>query len=400
MPATPSVHVPNAYTEATVQTPGSGPAAPPRRVLLDFGDVEHPLAGGKDIRDGLSVAARVGPNLFVAADEGAALERLSTNGGTEFGGHVTFSLADLLDLPDPDGAEVDVEGMDFREPYLWIVGSHSLKRKKPDLSAGDPAGETARLAEIEDEENRYLLARVPLERDPATGEYTPRRSCADPAGRGRPLTAARVKGAGRGSRLMKALRGDPHLGRFAGIPGKDNGLDVEGLALAGPRVFLGLRGPVLRGWATVLEVEPVEAKAPGRLKLRKIGPGGQRFRKHFLDLGGLGIRELSTDGRDLLVLAGPTLDVDGPVVLFRWIGGCSPGEPGLVGRDRIETVMDLPYGRGAEAGRDHAEGITLFREPGREAGVLVVYDSPAEGRKTPGGCVYADLFPLPGASAR
>lgn len=368
------------------------PEAPPspRRVLLDFGDVEHALAGGKDLRDGLSVAARVGPDLFVAADEGTALERLSTRDGATFREHATFALAELLDLPGGNGEEVDVEGMDYREPYLWIVGSHSLKRKKPDPEADDPAAEIERLAGVADEENRYLLARIPLERDPATGGHTPCRSMPDPADPGRTLTAARVKGEGRKSQLMKALLRDPHVGRFAEVPGKDNGLDVEGLALVGERVFLGLRGPVLRGWAAVLEVEPAETKDPSRLKLRRIGPDGQRFRKHFLDLGGLGIRELSTDGPDLLVLAGPTMDLDGPVTLFRWVGGCEPDGQELVGRERIRRVAEVPYGRG----EDHAEGITLFLDPGEEPGVLVVYDSPAEARKEPGGRVWADLLPL------
>ena len=32
-----------------------------------------------------------------------------------------------------------------------------------------------------------------------------------------------------------------------GIPSNDNGFDVEGLAVSGNRVFLGLRGPVLAG---------------------------------------------------------------------------------------------------------------------------------------------------------
>jgi hypothetical protein len=48
---------------------------------------------------------------------------------------------------------------------------------------------------------------------------------------------------------MDALADDPHLGFFVGamIPGKENGFDVEGLAFYQNRIFLGLRGPVLRG---------------------------------------------------------------------------------------------------------------------------------------------------------
>jgi hypothetical protein len=376
-----------------VQIFGSERPATPRRVLLDFGDVTTPLSDGKDVRDGLSVGVRVGPNLFVATDEGAGLIRM-TVGHDRFRQDGTFPLAELLDLPSGD-EEVDVEGMEYREPYLWITGSHGVKRRKPDPDADDTAKEIARLAKTVDEPNRYLLARVPLSRDAATGAYTPVRSCADPADPERTLTAARVRGDGRRSQLMRSLADDPHLSPFLGLPDKDNGFNVEGLTVAGDRVFLGLRGPVLRGWAVLLEVEPAETDEPGLLKLKKIGPDGRRYRKHFLDLGGLGVRELSTDGPDLLVLAGPTLPLSGPVVLCRWKGGAAPEGESLVRGERLEKVMQVPHGDGV----DHAEGITLFRAPGRDTAVLVVYDSPSEARKAPGGCVYADLFPLAGSAA-
>ena len=102
--------------------------------------------------------------------------------------------------------------------------------------------------------------------------------------------------------------------------------DIEGLAAAGGRLFLGLRGPVLRGWAVVLEV--ALAEDPDRrstLRLQAIGPHGRPYRKHFLHLGGLGIRDLCAQGTDLLILAGPTMDLDGPVTVFRWPGGTAPG---------------------------------------------------------------------------
>jgi hypothetical protein len=80
-------------------------------------------------------------------------------------------------------------------------------------------------------------------------------------------------------------------------------------------MFLGLRGPVLRGWALLLELQVKETRR-GRLKLRKAGPDGARYVKHFLDLAGLGMRELAFDGDALLILAAPTMDLDGPVVLY------------------------------------------------------------------------------------
>jgi hypothetical protein len=41
---------------------------------------------------------------------------------------------------------------------------------------------------------------------------------------------------------------------FLPLPGKDNGFDVEGLAVFGARLFVGLWGPVLCGWAVILEL--------------------------------------------------------------------------------------------------------------------------------------------------
>ena len=119
---------------------------------------------------------------------------------------------------------------------------------------------------------------------------------------------------------------------FLAIPGKDNGLDIEGLAVAEGSVFVGLRGPVLRGWTTLLEMAVGEDDdAPSTLKLKEIGSNGSLYRKHFLDLGGLGVRDLCLDGDDLLILAGPTMDLDGPVTVFRWRGGGKPKDdkPGI-----------------------------------------------------------------------
>jgi hypothetical protein len=72
---------------------------------------------------------------------------------------------------------------------------------------------------------------------------------------GKKHTAAQLRGNNRVNDLTEALRGDEHLGSFLTIPGNDNGFDIEGLAMARERLFLGLRGPVLRGWAVILEVE-------------------------------------------------------------------------------------------------------------------------------------------------
>jgi hypothetical protein len=155
-------------------------------------------------------------------------------------------------------------------------------------------------------------------------------------------------------------------------------------------VFLGLRGPVLRGWATLLELAVKEPRA-GRLKPRKIGQGGARYLKHFLDLGGLGIRELAFDGDALMILAGPTMDLDGPVVLYRWADALGEDERKVVPAERLEQLLRLPYG----SGEDHAEGVCwLPGETGGTGELLVVYDSPADDRLHDETAVHADVFRL------
>lgn len=344
-----------------------------------------------DIRQSLSAIVRVGRHLFLGCDETATLERVTDLGGGRFGEHRTYKLADLLDLPAGKDDEVDVEGLAWDPPYLWLVGSHSRKRGKAKGGMDfDEASEE--LGDVDTDDNRYLLARIPLEEDPEAGGMVPRKSCPDPRCPENTLTAARVRGDGRKSELIRELKKDPHLRRFIKIPGKDNGLDVEGIQVADGRVLLGLRGPVLRGWAVVLQVEPVDCKGEGLMKLRKIGKDGRRYRKHFLDLNGLGIRDLAQSGDDLLILAGPTMDVRAHAGVFRWRGGLCAAEESLVSSDALEQLTALPHD--VEGGSDHPEGMCRFDDSGSEHALLVAYDSPSDSRQDPHG-VTADVFALP-----
>ncbi len=297
----------------------------------------------------------------------------------------------MLDLPGADDGEVDVEGLAWAPPYLWIIGSHGRKRGKPDPAEGVEKAFAA-LADVDQDQNRYLLARIPLQEDAQGGGLVPRRACPDPRDPSATLTAARLKGRGQGNALMRAIRDDEHLRPYRKVPGKDNGFDVEGLAAADGRLFLGLRGPVVRGWAVVLEVEPREGSRPERLKLRGIGPEGRKYRKHLLDLEGLGVREITADGDDLLVLAGPTMAVRAPATLFRWRDAVKLRADSITGRDQLEKLLDLPHD--VDGGEDHPEGIcSLQNGAGAAEQVLVVYDSGGP-RRQDGDAVVADVFPL------
>jgi hypothetical protein len=199
---------------------------------------------------------------------------------------------------------------------MWITGSHGLKRKKPDDS-DSLKKQIKELAKVESQPNRYLLARIPLVADPQTGEYRLHKSCHHPEHKDQTLTAAVLKGDAHSNELTQALKKDSHLKHYLAIPGKDNGFDIEGLAIDGSRIFLGLRGPVLRGWAVVLELE-MEATERPHAAPEAGGAQGQKVQEALPGPGRHGHPENDPAGGDLLILAGPTMDLDGTIALFRW----------------------------------------------------------------------------------
>jgi Protein of unknown function (DUF3616) len=353
-----------------------------RAVQLSFDDASRATA----THTNLSAVRSDGPVLWVAGDETATIERLVADdpaAPSRYGDQTSFRLADLVDLPGADAdEEADIEGLARHGHFLWAVGSHSLRRRR---IKAKHTGEAAlrRLAKVTGQANRQILARLPV-RD-VDGLPTPVRHLVV----GEVVHRAATFGS-HGTDLRDLLADDEHLAPFLPIPGKDNGLDVEGIAVAGPRVYLGLRGPVLRGWAVVLELRPdVDPAAPDQLALRPF-EDGRRYRKHVLRMDGLGVRDLCPHGQDLLVLAGPTMDLDGPVHVFRWHGALAADTPQVVRDGQLTRELDLPF----DVGTDHAEGIGLIGDDR----LLVVYDSPSPARLTSDGCVTADVVALPTAA--
>lgn len=373
-------------------------------VVLEFEPQLNKVGKRKKLSDGLSAIVSIEDTLWLANDETASLERLvqragSTNEICTYGKHQQFLLNDYLQLPAPpslesSNAEVDVEGLsyDHTTGYLWLVGSHSLKRGKPEAKKTVEKN-FKRLAKVSTDSNRFILARIPMVKE---DEVWTLKKKVELGGKHR--TAAQLHADksvfGQGNDLTEALRSDEHLQHFLTIPGKDNGFDIEGLAVAGKRVFVGLRGPVLRGWAVVLELEPQEDEA-SFLTLKRIGPNRRPYRKHFLRLDGLGIRDLCVYKSDLLILAGPTMDLDGPLTIFCWPGGAQPREESLVDEQQIVRLLELPVNQSENKGEDRAEGMTLFVPDASEVrNMLVVYDASSQKRRPSENAVMADLFPF------
>jgi len=320
------------------------------------------------IRDNLSAIVLHGNHLWLGGDEGTMLHRMTRDAGGNFAEHRRFDVAASVQLPvgGSKPPEIDVEGLDVDSGSLWAIGSHSLKRKKVE---DDKTAEEnrARLEDVSGDGNRYTLVRLPLD---ANGE--PGRN-----------SGWRLEGDDKGDALTRALAADGHIAPFLKIPSKDNGLDVEGLAVRGDRVFAGLRGPVLRGWAVLLEFE-VSEQSQGKLGLKL------PLKKHFVQLDGLGVREIAIHDKDLYILAGPTMDLDGPVHLYRWTKALDNSGEALLPRKALDKVLDVPFGDGT----DHAEGITLTQSDG-QLRVMICYDSPDKSRCIGDDAVRADLFDLP-----
>jgi len=350
------------------------------RVLLKFENESDDLLGE------LSAIARTPDgSLWVGSDELTTIERLTPLDTHVYGAHKPFATNDFINLFDTE-SEIDIEGLDYSHGYLWVIGSHSFKRKKP--KGKKVKKDIQRLAEIGKDDNRYLLARFPV----LNGELV--KSCAHTDNADETLSAAMLdKSDNRHNILMDTLAEDEHLGPFIKmkLPSKDNGLDIEGLTVSGQTVFLGLRGPVLRGWAIVLEIQ-LEETAPGTLALKTL-ENGKLYRKHFVDLNGLGIRELCLRGEDLLILAGPTMDLSGSMQVFQLKDVLCHSKDTLWDQESgaLQILFDLPF----TVGSDNAEGLTLFPCFEDEEALMVVYDSPHDRRRPDKQSIFADVFRLP-----
>jgi hypothetical protein len=375
------------------------------RLLLKFD------SNAAEVIEDLSAAVHTPDgSLWVAADEAGMLERLSPTEPRIYSQHKRFHVGDFIGTV-KGHQEIDIEALDAHADYLWLVGSHSAKRKKP--KGKIVAQDLERLATVEHPPQRFMFARIPI----VKGELAAEKKNGD--GKKPARAAARVKPAkgaegGKAKKkkgggvlpgenlLMELLRQDVHFGPFLArpgpegsgvlaIPSKDNGLDIEGMVVTDTdRVFLGLRGPVLRGYAALLDMRLTEV-GDGELEPRR-GKHGRRFAKHFLNLDGLGIRELCVHGTDLLVLAGPTLPVEAPIRLYRLRHFRDLSGDSVLDHQKgvLEPLFDIP-----RAGQlDHAEGLANFSYFDESDSVLVVYDTPAPQRRHGPSGVLADIFRL------
>jgi len=312
------------------------------------------------VLDGISAGALAGDTLFVASDETASIEALARDGdGWRF--QATYKLKELIDLPGGDENEADLEALWATDNWLWLVGSHARVRRKPDDDDG-PKKSLRKLAEIDRPSNRFVLARVPLT-DLGGGIAGLDRKTDN-------RQTEQIEAGKRSSALMKWIEDDAMLAPFLALPSKEGGFDIEGMTAHSGLCWLGLRGPVIRDHAVVLQFQMSGAKR-GALKAKKLDDG-RRFRKFLLPLDGLGVRDLAVLGEDILVVAGPPGNAPGPSRLYRWVAAREQRDSHVVDPKAIHLIVEL----GASDGCDNAEAVL----PIDAYSALILYDRPAPER--------------------
>lgn len=347
------------------------------RILLEFDDES------KEIIEDISAAAFSDDgHLWIGSDEMLGVERLSPINYNLYGEHKRYLLKDYIELFNNED-EIDIEGMDYAEGYLWLTGSHSTKRKK--VKGKSDEKDIERLMTVTTDLNRFILARIPV----IDGELV--KSCAPTENK--QLSAASLEKSGDRNILWDLLKEDEHIGPFitAGIPSKENGLDIEGLAVAGDKLFLGLRGPVLRGWAIILEIE-TQLSEPGVLTLKQFTDQGEKYRKHFFNLEGMGIRELCIRDEDMIILAGPSMDLEGEMRIFSWKNALKNLDNLIHSEENgdLESLFDLPF----TIGSDYAEGLALYSYLEKNDSLMIFYDSPNPKRLISDKQIFVDVFSL------
>lgn len=322
-------------------------------ITLDytFAEGEKPLE--KKLLKSLSGIAATGDFLWTVSDESRTLECLKRSGdGYAFARRVRLDDF-FLNFPGfGEMDELDLESIDIADGHLWLAGSHCRVRVKP-LNDGGPN------SRIESRKSRRLLGRIALTPD----------SGALGAAQALPFN---VKDPGS---LRAHLARNAFLKPFLRLPGKENGLDIEGLAILEGAAFLGLRGPLIDSYAVAVEL------------LFDAAFQISESHMHFINLSGLGIRDLARDGSGIVLIAGPVSDDAGPFKLFRW----TPQRTAAV--QQADTVFLFP------SSGEKPEGLCVTKRNGAR-GAILLYDNPDKARRIDGKKYSADWLPLPNAPAK
>jgi len=280
--------------------------------------------------DDLSGVVKVGDYLVLGNDEGHQL--LVCKAGDDANSWAAVERIELSSAKD----ETDIEALTYHDGFLYVIGSHSLRRRSLKPAILTAKKNRKRFARVEAQKSRNRLYRIPFDKN--SGKL------------GQPESVD----------LSKRLRKDVFLGPFTQIPSKENGVDIEGMAVHQGLVYLGFRGPVLRN--NLVPVMVLDFEHPKRYELRFVGLRGQ------------GIRDMVSLGDSLLLLSGPNGDAPGPFRLWHWNGNDQlPGSDRYVRPAKRLGNVSVPLGA-------KAEGLALLEAAGDDVELLLIADGVGEHR--------------------
>lgn len=163
---------------------------------------------------------------------------------------------------------------------------------------------------------------------------------------------------------------------------KDDGTNIEGIAVADGVLYAGLRTPTLDGQAVIVSAPVAELFAPGSAPL----DSNSVTTVHFPLGVGSGIRDLAAlPGGGLLILSGPTHSQ--PEVPYRlWRADRARLSAPPIFLATVEPTPDhtgaRPKGRGYGGDVPKAEAVAVLDQTADRLTVLVMYDNVDEGWPT------------------
>jgi len=280
------------------------------------------LRGTKNV-SGVSLWGRHALVVVDETIEGANLLQIFEPEGDDY-----RALPETITLDIATSSELDLEGIAVEDGTVFLLGSHAWRRRA-----------------VEDDKP-YLRNRANLlggpEAQPARDYLI--RLALTPEGTLSSMTRMSLRPFFDSTEPFKS---------FASIASKENGIDAEGLTVRSGWVYVGFRGPVLRGNFTPI------------LKLRFDEPP-MRENVSFVNLGGRGVRDLATVEDGIIILAGPVGDGPGSYQFYLWDGqdgvpgeGAPPSETG-----GLQFIGDLPppESRSDDDALAKPEGIALVEE--------------------------------------
>lgn len=285
----------------------------------------------------VSAIAKIDSFFVIGSDESVGdkdknyIQLLKKGAGENYEVHSNILL---FEGSETEGKEMDIEGLATEGDKVFVVGSHSSKRKViKENKKYKKNREKFHKDKVEDERNRDWLYQLTID------------------SQGEEVTREKIT-------LRKIIESDSVLKTFRNIPSKENGIDIEGLAAKNEWLYIGFRGPVFRG-----NYVPV-------MKLKFDDPEGT-YKLLYVELNGLGIRDMTSVSDGFLIVAGPVGDGPASYQLYHWDGkDVIPGKD-LAVKDigKISLLSEIIPPEGGKA-----EGVVVVQEEEALYKLIIAYD--------------------------